>query len=290
MFMQKIRAIFEWFAQKRAAKDREVLNYQWTTCRSNKADDQQQPQPAAQTDKKVQATNRSTPQKSVALDDFTTTVSSDTSRIEPQVEIDVDALFDETKPQTKPKDKPKVTRNKSPKSASGAVKKEATETAKAKTTRTKAPKKVSVSKTVENSEESVPAVKKTTTAVKTRVRKTQAKSGETQKPATDLTGDEKPVQTPKKTRQTAAKDPVAKKPAAKTTVAKRAAKVKADAQAEPADYREIVRVNTLKKLQELLKETYPQVVDFKRKFDMSAFLRETPEAVELLKGKLGQSV
>lgn len=284
MFMQKIRAIFEWFAQKRAAKDREVLNYQWTTCRSNKADDQQQPQPAAHTDKKVQATNRSTPQKSVAPDDFTATVSSDTSRIEPQVEIDVDALFDETKPQTKPK----VTRNKSPKSASGAVKKEATETAKAKTTKT--PKKVSVSKTVETSEESVPAVKKTTTAVKPRVRKTQAKSGETQKPATDLTGAEKPVQTPKKTRQTAAKDPVAKKPAAKTTVAKRAAKVKVDAQAEPADYREIVRVNTLKKLQELLKETYPQVVDFKRKFDMSAFLRETPEAVELLKGKLGQAV
>ncbi|MDO4938161.1 MAG: hypothetical protein Q4E62_09610, partial [Sutterellaceae bacterium] len=303
MFFQKIRAIFEWFAQKRAAKDREVLNYQWTTYRSNK-DDVEEPAQTSSHSQQTPAKQRQRPvgksatQKVVAPDDFTATVSSDTSRIEPQVEIDVDALFDETKAETTPKTKPRVAKPKTTKTP--RVKKtpaKVAETAKTQEIKTEVKDVEATSAPVA---EEKPAGKKRATPAKPRVRKTVAKkpvAAVEEKPAPAmLESDEKAAEVPKKTRvrkvtksaESSASEVAAAKPKTTRTTKSKTAKA-APVQTPAADYRDIVRVNTLKGLQALLQDSHPEVTAFRKKFDMSAYLRDKPEVVEELKAKLAKT-
>ncbi len=301
MFFQKIRAIFEWFAQKRAAKDREVLNYQWTTYRSNKQ--AEEPDPTPPQSQQTPAKQRKRPvgktatQKAVAPDDFTATVSADTSRIEPQVEIDVDALFDETKAETAPKAKQRAAKPKVAKTV--GVKKATTKAAKVTKTKEAKAEVKEVKEASAPVAEEKPVAKKRATPAKPRVRKTVANKPavaveeKTAPTPAVVESVEKTPEAPKKTRvrkatkpaETPVQEVVATKSKTTRTTKAKTAKA-ASAEAPAADYREIVRVNTLKGLQELLQDSHPEVAAFRKKFDMSAYLRDKPEVVEELRDKL----
>ncbi len=280
MFFQKIRAIFEWFAQKRAAKDREVLDtYQWTTYRSPQSDTPNSDQEAVPQPEPTPVKKRGRPAKkgtsaSTKTGSVQEEVSSESSEIEPRVEIDVDALFDGDKPAT-PQKKTRVAK-----------------TAKA-TPRKRTPKKA------EESATKTPAK---------RVTQSRAKKAEEKQP--EGTPETKPVSAEKAVEQEAAtKKPAVRKPrttksttsaektaaaSKKTTVTKRTVKPAEKAVAPKTktqggtagEYREISRGRDLKELQAALKEKYPQVEGFTRKFEMTTFLRQNPEAVGELKAKL----
>lgn len=306
MFLQKIRAIFEWIAQKRAAKDREVLNYQWTTYRSDKDDQEQDAQTSElQKTQESSAKKRTRPastrptQKAVAPDDFTATVTADASRISPQVEIDVDALFEETQTPSQTKAKKRTAKPKTEKT-SVEVKKAVAKTAKSvKATEKKEVKADQTQKTdVEKTSETKPAAKKRATSAKPRVRKVAAAKPEASVEKTSeqvevAPSTEKAIEVPKKTRAKkvvkATEKPANESTAVKTKTAKTKSTKSPTSGATATDYREIVRANTLKGLQALLQEQHPEVKQFTKKFDMSAYLRDKPEVVEELKVKLAKA-